>query len=372
MRRLALLGLLCFGCASAPPPAPPAPAWFDHPPTAEDTYFFVGNVTAAESSEKARDLAVQKAMAELVAFVGAKVQSEERSIQREDNGVDQQHVSVSVEISGAPVSLRGVAVKSAEVLPSGKGFDGYALLAWPKAEREALVKEAGLRGERALALYVAAVKAFGAVAFNQAAQGVDAALALLGAGGPVAPLEDPELKNTELLRAALESMKARIAAEQTTRRQVCALGLRCLKDGASVPCKSNHQSLFATQITEAGRTLAPEEVSGDHVAAILGGGEVAPEPGWARIGCVVAVELISENLGKTGPFYFGRGSGRAAIYDVTTRQIVSSARSKPDKVGHISSEEVVEKAFEHAEKELAPEILRALQGPAPFQGPPAP
>lgn len=357
-RRLWIL-LLAVGCAAAPRP-PPAPAWFHKVPESRESLYFAGSASAAPSPERARELAYQKAMSALVTFVGARVRSDFTSFEREKNGVHEQSVDLVVEVAGEALTLRGVRLKDSSTLESGAGWDGYALIEWPKKEREAVMAAAQARALRALELFRQAEQAERSGDLVQATAGLKNALDLLGASRAPLPLADPELSTTETLRAAAQSLLDRLEAERVARRGRCALGLRCLRDGAPSPCRTEHQAAFEGSITGAGVALVPGPVGAETLTAILEGGGQGLRPGLP-VGCVVAVELSSETLGKVGPFFYARGSGRLAILDVESGQIRRTAQAKPDKVGHISEDQAAEKGYQQAEKALAPELARALR-----------
>lgn len=359
MHRRALILLLLAACAASPKP-PPAPAWFHKVPESRESLFFAGSASAAPSPERARELAYQKAMSALVTFVGARVRSDFTSFEREQNGVHEQSVDLVVEVAGEELTLRGVRLKDSSTLESGGAWDGYALIEWPKKEREAVLAAAQTRALRALELYRQAEQAERSGDLVQATQGLKNTLDLLGASRAPVPLPDPELSSTETLRAAAQSLLDRLEAERAARKARCALGLRCLRDGAPGPCRSEHQAAFEGSITGVGIALTPGPVPAETIAAILEGGGQGLRPSLP-VGCVVAVELSSETLGKVGPFYYVRGSGRLAVLDVESGQIRRTAQAKPDKVGHISEEQAAEKGYQQAEKALAPELARALR-----------
>lgn len=356
-----LLPLCLVACAAAPRPPPPAPAWFEKVPESRESLYFSGSSSAAPSPERARELAFQKAMSALVTFVGARVRSDFNSFEREQNGVHEQSVDLVVEVAGEEQTLRGVRLKDSATLESGGGWDGYALIEWPKKEREAVLAAAQARAQRALELYRQAEQARRSGDLSLALEGLKNTLDLLGASRAPLPLPDPELSTTETLRAAALSLRDRVEAERAAKKKRCALGLRCLRDGAASPCRAEHLAAFEGSITEAGLALAPGPIGAQSIAAILEGGGQSLEPGLESVGCVVAVELSSETLGKVGPFFYARGSGRLAIFDVESRQIRKTAQAKPDKVGHISEDQVAEKGYQQAEKALAPELARALR-----------
>ena len=60
-----------------------APAWFHTPPKGARSLFFVGDANGASDEGTARELAVQKALAQLTVYCGASIKSDFTSLERE-------------------------------------------------------------------------------------------------------------------------------------------------------------------------------------------------------------------------------------------------------------------------------------------------
>ncbi len=356
-----LLAAAASGCAAQAATTPP-PAWWTQPPPSRDTLYFAGDATGAGDEGMARDLAYAKALTQLTTYLGADVVSTFDSKEASRGGVEAQEVELSVTVSGAPRTLRRVRLDKVETRAGAGGFDGYVLVAWPRAEYEAVLAADRNQAEAALAAYLAAETAAERRDFTGALQSLGAAQGALGTGSAPLPLTHPTLRDTGVLRAAMDALRTRVGAEDAAHAKVCAVGLRCTKDGASVACRGSRLGVVRDAIAKGGRQIAADGLPEPMLVALLESGAVSAEDARRLGRCVVAVQLGAELLEAGQPFTFVRTGARAVLYDSAAGKITWSDEIVPTKVGHVSYDGAMNKGFDELEKALAPRLSAALGG----------
>ena len=323
---------------------------------------FVGDATGAGDEGVARDLAYTKALTQLSTYLGAEIDTRFSSREAQAGAGESQDVELVVTVSGQPRTLRRVRLEKVETRLGTGGFDGYALVSWPRAEYEATLAADRHQAEAALAAYQAAAQAADAHDYAAAQRAIEAAEQALGKGSAPLPLPDPEIKDTAVLRGALDTLRGRLSAEDAAAAKVCAVGLRCLKDGAAVPCRASRPGVVRTAVAQAGRQLAPDAVPEALLGALLDSGSVTPADARRLGRCVVAVQLSAELLEAGSPFTFVRTGARAVLFDSAAGKITWTDEIAPDKVGHVSYDGAMNKGFDAMEKALSSRLTAALGG----------
>lgn len=358
---LALLLAWAVAACGAGRAAAPPPKWFQNPPPSSRALYFFGDATQAPEESMARDLAVQKALHELTVYVGASIKSDFKSEERERDGESEQTVSLTVDVSGEEMTIREARVKRIEVHPGdGATFDGYAMIEWPKSEYDAVKEAQAERAGRALASYRAARAALDDAKLPKAKSDLADAERFLGPSRAPIRLSDPEIKDTTVLRGAIEALAARVLALSSERNQVCAVGVVCAKNGASAPCTAARLGVLRAAVSKSGRRVATELPGTSLLEGILATGQVTPDPSLKTAGCIVAVQLTADLLEAGDPFTFVRYGARTVVFDTDSGRILHSEEIPPTKVGHTSFDAAMNKGFDQAEKIVVEQITRAL------------
>jgi hypothetical protein len=356
----------CGGSNASSRPAPsataePPPAWFTAPPSSPLSLYFVGDATQSAEESIARDLAVQKALHNLTVYVGASVKSSASAVDREHNGVMEQVVSVTVDVAGEEMTIREAVVKKVVVQHGSAGsFDAYALIEWPKGQYEAVLASQRDRARRALDLYLSADAATGNAELGKANESMDEAEKLLGPNRSVIPLEHPKIKDSTVLRTALDALRKRVREIAAERVNVCAVGVLCQKNGSRTPCTSSRLGVFRQAVAKSGRKVATQLPTEGVLEGILSSGQLAADDSVRSAGCVVAIQLNAELLEAGDPFTYVRYGARTVVYDTSSSRIVHSSEVPPTKMGHTSFDAAMNKGFDQAEKIVADEIVSAL------------
>ncbi len=353
-----------LACATGPAPASagPPPAWWSNPPSLPGALVFVGDATGAADEGRARDLAYAKALAQLSTYLGAEIDSQFRSSESQSGTASAQEVELEVTVSGQRRTLQRVRRAKVETRPSGSGFDGYVMLSWPRAEYEAVLTADRQRAEAAWAAYRAAARSAEAHDYAEARGALDAAEQALGPRSAPLPLPDDTIKNTDLLRTALTTLRARLGDESAAAAKVCAVGLRCVQDGVDAPCRGSRPGVVRAAVAEAGRQVSPDAVPEPILRALLEGGSVVPAEARRLGRCLVAVQLSAELLSAGAPFTFVKTGARAVVFDSSAGKITWTHEFPADKVGHVSYADAVNKGFDALEKALSPRLAAALAG----------
>ncbi|CAN0537299.1 unnamed protein product, partial [Laminaria digitata] len=199
---LALLVLgLTAGCGTtkAARTGPAAPKWFNSPPKAARSLYFVGSASGAFDEQTARELAVQKALSDLTVFCGAQFKSDFQSEEVERNGKLTQSVSLTVDIAGDELTIHEAEIKASETGAGSDGtWDAYALIQWPKAQYEAVLASQRQRAERALAVFLEADAAAKRLQLAQAQDKLKEAKMILGPMKAQVPLKHRTFTNSGL------------------------------------------------------------------------------------------------------------------------------------------------------------------------------
>lgn len=352
-------GALISGCASGRSSAPP-PSWWPSPPPSTEALYFAGDATGAGEEGLARDLAYQKALTQLSTYLGATITTDFRSLEATRGDVETQEVELAVSVSGSPRTLRRVRLEKIETRETGAGFDAYALVAWPRAEYEAALAAEKNLAASALAHHGAAERAVEARDYAEARQRITAAREALKTVPGSIPLAHETVRDTAVLRTALDALEARVTADEGAQAKVCAVGLRCLKDGAPVACRGSRLGVVRDAVARSGRQLSAAGLPEALLGALLESGSVAAIDARSLGRCLVAVQLTSELIEADRQFTFVRTGARVVLYDSSAGKIVWSDEIAPSKVGHVSYDGAMNKGFDALEKSLVPRLGAAV------------
>src|SRR5688572_23984649 len=148
--------LMIAACGGGTKAAKGPPEWFHNPPKGGGTLYFVGDATGSPDEGTARELAIQKALSELTVYCGATIKSDFKSLEKEKNGEYEQEVSMTVDIAGEELTIREAVVKQTIVSETKSKFDAWALVEWPRAQYDEVLRAQKARAMRALALFIEA------------------------------------------------------------------------------------------------------------------------------------------------------------------------------------------------------------------------
>lgn len=349
---MALLLSLFAGCAS--PSARPPPSWIDRPPPHSSAQLhFVGATFSAPDENRARDLAVSKALAELSQHCGAVIQSELDSLERDVNGRTEQRVSLRVQISGEELTIREARVERLEVRSSAQGgFDAFALVAWPRKELQALEARRAARAQLALARYREAQAAFETARIADARGHLEEAVGILGPNPLRRDLHDPTISDTGVLSDALARLEARIQRFEEAKKGLVAVGVDCSDQKETVACPSHRLGRLREHVTAKGLKLSSASFPGSVARAIAEARNPKLDAGLRRSGWVLAVTYDAEPYGKDDYFVYSRCGARAALYSTQTKEVVSATSVPPKKGGHVDYSQAAEKGCAAAEADV--------------------
>ncbi|MBI4818773.1 MAG: hypothetical protein HY791_21060 [Deltaproteobacteria bacterium] len=354
--RIALLALLASACGSMPKSATP-PAWFTKPPDSADTLYFVGDATQQPDEELARDTALQKALHHLLVYCGARIESEFKSLEVEKDGKYEQSTELGVSVHGEEIEVQQTKLRLWQVEAGGDGYAGYALVAWPKAEYERVLLSKSEQAKRALERYLAAEAEFAGRDLDAASGSLTDASRFLGKSKAVVSIGHDTIKDTRMLRVAIESLEKRIAELDGARRSVLALDVVCRSDAKPVPCDVRRAGALRQAVAQGGKKVSPSSIPAELVSGILDA-RINGRAGLPKdAGFVVAVEYVTEFREKDQyGFQYVNYSARAAVLDVRTAQVVHTKSIPPTKVGHVKLQGAIEKGLNEAEKLLAADL----------------
>jgi len=297
-------------------------------------------------------------MRALEADLGVTVESACHDLVGEKNGQAVVEVECSTTVGGAVRTLRGLRLEEVKSGPSGDGhIRAYALLSWPRAEKAALLAADMARGKLALTSYEDAQRLAAAHDYQGARLAIDAARTAVGTSD--LPLDHPTLKSSKLLIVALDSLEKRLRSDQEALGKVCLVGIRCMKDGLEVPCRGSRIGVVRNAVSSGGRQLAPSGLPAPTLVALLDAGAIANDV-RQQAACLVGVQLTSDLIEAGKPFTFVKTGARAVVYDTGAGKIVWSEEITPEKMGHVSYDEAMNKGFDSIEKSLAGRITAAL------------
>lgn len=355
---LAFAGVACAGGQTPPP------SWFTRPPSANaGLLYFVGESTQAPERGTARDLAVQKAIASLTQYCGATVKSDFSSVERETNGQMEQMVALTVDVSGEELTLREAVIEETLVQPgSAGGFDGYALVRWPRARYDEVLQMQQARAQRALQVFLEAEVAFTERRVADTRQKLSETMRILGATRAQVALGHSRFAHTGLLFDASIALGQRLEAFERTRRGVMAVGLDCRLDGATRPCLPQHVGQVRERVTRSGIDVSANGLSPALARAISDAGGPTVEADVRDSGYVLAVTFDARSLGSQDGFVFARCGARAVVFDTDGGRIVGMTEVKPSKGGHVHLDGAVEKACEPTAGNVDAWLERVLPG----------
>lgn len=360
-RVLALSLAFTTACGASSRVVDPPPKWFPTPPKARGVLLFAGDATQATDESTARDLAINKALHALSVYCGAKITSDFRAVDKETNGVSEQMVEMTVDVAGEQLEIREMNVKELVVHKANDDtFDAYAMIEWPRAQYEAVLAAKRNKAKRALELHLAATKALENRDFNGAKTKLREARSLMGGSVAIVKLDHPKIRDSGLLRQAMAELKTNIAAAEKEAKSVCAVAVRCVRDGADTDCRASREGSVRQAVTKTGRKVSADAVPARVAAAILTSTNPDVGKDVRGAGCVVAVQFTADLLEKGKPFTFIRYGARVVVFDTASKRIVDSHELPPQKVGHTSFEGAMRKGFDKAEREVAGRIRTAL------------
>lgn len=330
-----------------------APAWFSAPPKSPRSLYFVGDANGASDEASARELAVNKALAELTLYCGASIKSEGKSLERERNGHLEQVVSMTVDVAGDELTVKEAVVKHAV---AGRGSDGtydaYALLEWPKAQYDAVQTMQRDRGKHALELFLKARGRADELDVGGSKGLLKEARAILGPMKSTILLQNAEYKNTALLYEAMTALQDRLDGLDKERKQVFAVAVECLKDGKPATCNPSRAGALRQALSGSGRKVAVEAIPASTARDILSSENPSADKTVRSAGYVVAVRYTADLQAVEGPFTFIRYGARAVVYDTSTNRIICAYEVPLQKEGHPTFEGAMEKGFNIAEKAM--------------------
>jgi hypothetical protein len=345
----------CAGHAKVSPP----PKWFTQPPRPAKTLVFVGDATQQSDAETARDLAVQKALFSLSLKVGAKIESNFESSESETNGQGQQSVSLEMSIAGEDISARGVTIRKTKTIKTHEGFDAYAMIEWPKAEYEAVLRGQKNSAERALEQYLKAKDALTQRRIPEAMRHLKSAR---GANPGVSiSLSHADYRDTRVLAKAIDALAAQAKEISQERAHVCALGVICEKEGKAVPCNAARRGAFSHGVSQAGRKVAATALNAALTEKIVNAGAPELTEATRNAGCLIAVQFRAELLEKSNPFIFIHYSARASVYDVDSGRITATHEIPPTKEGHVKYKGAMKKGFDKAQAMLVRKLQASFE-----------
>ncbi|MBK8012103.1 MAG: hypothetical protein IPK13_12205 [Deltaproteobacteria bacterium] len=339
-----------------------APPWFHQPPRSASSLFFVGDATGLDSEASARDLAIQKAMTELTNYCGATVQSDFSSTEREANGQHEYVVSLTVDIAGDALTVREAVVRKTSAGTGSDGrYDAYALIEWPKAQFEAVLRTQKNRGMRALEAYRLAEAAFEARDATKTQDHLREAKSILGPMRATIDLDDGTLKNTSLLFEAVRGLAERLDLFTRERAHVVAVSVVCDEDRARQRCRAEQVGAMRQAVSDAGFRVSAEEIDDNLARKILDAETPKSEGSTRSAGYVLAIRFDAEFLSTDGPFTFFRCGARGVLYNTTTGRILDVSEITPSKAGHPKREGAIQKGCDEAGSKVKAWIKDALE-----------
>lgn len=355
----ALFAAGCGGSALRPPPK-----WFTQPPRPDArSLYFVGDSTGAPDDGLARELAIQKALANLSQYCGAVVRSDFQSREVEKNGVLEQEVSLAVEVLGEELTLREAVVEETEVRSNPKGgFDGFARVRWPRGRHREVLEMQAARGREALQSYLEAEAAFAERMVASARGHLTKSRRVLGRRGAQVALEHERLTHSGLLWDAIELLDDRIDQFEETRRRVVAVGVDCSEQSAQVACPERVGHL-RERVTAQGLKVSATSLPSSLAREIAMASSPQIETEVRDSGYLLAVTYDADLLGEEDGFTFAKCGARGAIYETGSGRIVSSTEVRARKGGHIHFRGAVDKGCSEAERALVgwiDETMRAV------------
>ncbi|MBI2377715.1 MAG: hypothetical protein HYV07_27180 [Deltaproteobacteria bacterium] len=362
-KRFGLLLLVTSVACTTVPKASAPPAWFTKPPESAEVLYFTGDATEQPDEETARDTALQKALHHLLVYCGARIESEFKSLEVEKNGAYEQSTELGVTVTGEQIEVQKTKLRSWHVDVSEHGFNGYALVAWPKEEYARVMSSKTELAERALERYLAAAAAFDSNDPGTAVSALADARRFLGTSKAVLPLRHTKIADTRTLAVSIDSLDKRISEKLAVTRGVLAVDVLCKTDAKPVPCAPERASALRQAIAESGKKVSPSSLPAEVIARILDA-RVEDRTGLpSDAGFVVAVEMTTEFREKDAyGFQYVNYSARAAVLDVRTAQVVHTRSIAPTKVGHVKLDGAIAKGLTEAQRILADDLKAAVGG----------
>lgn len=331
---------------------PIAPKWFNNPPAPGRLLFFVGSTSNASDEQTARELAIQKALSELTVFCGANIKSDFVSEEVEKNGQLTQSVSLTVDIAGDELTIREAVVKETKIAVGPDGsWDAYALLQWPKAQYEAVLKNQRDRAERALALFNEADAAASAMQLAQAKSKLAEAKQILGPMKAQVPLRHSKFTNSALLWEAVAALKIRLTNLEKERRSVFHVAVVCEAQGKS-GCPSHRTGAVKQKVSSLGYRVSTERIDPAMALEVLGSNTPKADASLRSAGFLLAVQYQAKLTAKEDGFVFVHCGARGVVYDTDANRIADLHEVKPMKGGHVHFDGALEKGCAKAETAL--------------------
>ncbi len=353
---LSLLLSACSGTKSVV-----RPGWFSTPPKSMRNLYFVGDATGAIDVSNAKELAVAKAMSELTVYCGATVKAEFQSLEREVNGKYEQVVSQTVDVAGEELTIREAVVKEVVAGEASDGsFTGYALIEWPKARYQEVLRAQRARAQRALALHLEADAAFGQMQLSLAQSKLGEAKQIMGAYRTQIPLDHPKISNSFLLQNAMNALEARILSAVEQRSRLIAVEVGCQEKGVKVQCPSHRTGTIQQTLAQQGFKLSTDAMPSGLAQQILASSSPQVDAQMRNAKYILAVNYSARFTGEDSGFTFAHCGAKAALFDTEQKRMVSVKEVKPIKGGHISFAGAVKKGCGSAEKDLLSWLQQTL------------
>jgi hypothetical protein len=355
-RRTTHLGLapllLAAACGGGTRAAKGPPEWFHNPPKGARTLFFVGDATGAPDEATARELAVQKALSELTVYCGATIKSDFQSVEREANGKYEQMVSMTVDIAGEELTIREAVVKQTVVGESGKTFDAWALIEWPRTQYEAVLQAQRARAMRALALFLEAETATSDRRVGDANTKLREAQDVLGPMKAQIPIDHQQYHNSALLQDAMMALRLRLKEIGLERKKVMAVVLNCSLDGNPASCRDEWVGEVRQIVSGSGFKVSADNVSSTLASAILTSSSPQTDATVRSSGYVVAARYDAKLTAHEDGVHYVHCGARAVVFDTDANRILQVKEVAPIKGAHPQQAGAIKLACNKAGKEM--------------------
>ncbi len=365
---LARVRSLCFGCATLIVAAcgggtmatKGAPEWFHNPPKGRETLFFVGDASGSSDEGTARELAIQKALSELTVYCGATITSDFKSVEAEANGKYEQMVSMTVDIAGEELTIREAVVKQTVVEKSRDGFDGWALIEWPRAQYEAVLVAQRARAQRALALFLEADEALTDRRVSDAQTKLKEAQSVLGPMKAQIPINHEKYHNSALLQDAMEALRGRLKEIASERKKVMAVVVNCSLDGREIACRDEWVGEVRQIVAGSGFKVSADNVSTTLASAILTSSSPQTDATVRASGYVIAARYDAKSTAVEDGVHYIHCGARGVVFDTDASRILGVKEVPPIKGAHPQQAGAIKTACSKAGREMADWLQQEL------------
>lgn len=354
MRRLFFAALFLLpACAGGGGSAKGPPEWFHKPPKGVRSLFFVGDATGAPDEATARELAIQKALAELTVYCGATITSDFKSVEQEKNGQYEQMVSMTVDIAGDELTIREAAVKQSVVAKNRKTYDAWALVEWPRSQYEAVLAGQKARAKRALALFLEAEASMNDQRVAEAQTKLKEAQNVLGPMKAQIPIDHAKYHNSSLLFDAMDALRGRLKAIAAERKKVMAVVVNCNLDGATVGCpREEYVGNVRQTVSGSGFKVSADDVSTKLAGAILTSASPQTDATVRSSGYVVAVGYEATSTAHEDGVHYVHCSARSVLFDTEANRILGVKEVGRKKGAHPKKQGAIHFGCRKAQEEV--------------------